>query len=95
MTNEYVPMTDNQIEMLWDKASYVHERPLYRVFANSIEQAVLARIAEQGLVIVPKDDAERVELLNVLRHHIEYGDYQASQQDLLVRIHMHLEKGGA
>jgi len=87
---KYVPMTDDEwAKLLGDD----YPNGLYYGFYGQIEQAVLARIAEQGLVIVPKADAERVGILEDLMYAIKYDDLRPVHLELLKRIETYLQGG--
>jgi hypothetical protein len=61
---KYVPMTDDEItEQLF---MGVGSRQLVPI----VEQAVLARIESQGLVIVPRESTSRMDIAAMERHEI-------------------------
>jgi hypothetical protein len=86
---KYVPMTDDEwAKLLGDD----YPNGLYYGFYGQIEQAVLARIAEQGLVIVPKE-AERVALIEGLDYALGHITHIPVSHELLRDIRAYLQGG--
>jgi hypothetical protein len=91
MGMKYVPMTAEEwAKFLGDD----YPNGLHYGFYGHIEKAVLARIEAQGLVIVPKADAERVALIERIDAHIN-TDYipMQSVDDLLAAVRAYLQGG--